>query len=102
MPYYKIFGVIKLDPKVDTINATVKNIKENPKNLKFKKIAPELTAKAYENSEGDAVFINVNYAIQNKLNPKKIQSNLSKRKITRMQTSSLFAKVTKNQRRSRY
>ncbi|MFP3325316.1 methionine ABC transporter substrate-binding lipoprotein MetQ, partial [Planococcus sp. SIMBA_160] len=45
-------------------------IKENPKNLKFKKIAPELTAKAYENSEGDAVFINVNYAIQNKLNPK--------------------------------
>ncbi|AVM25327.1 methionine ABC transporter substrate-binding lipoprotein MetQ [Bacillus pumilus] len=63
-------GVIKLDPKVDTINATVKNIKENPKNLKFKKIAPELTAKAYENSEGDAVFINVNYAIQNKLNPK--------------------------------
>ena len=30
-------GVIKLDPKVDTINATVKNIKENPKNLKFKK-----------------------------------------------------------------
>ncbi|MDG8483938.1 MetQ/NlpA family ABC transporter substrate-binding protein, partial [Streptococcus pneumoniae] len=63
-------GVIKLDPKVDTINSTVKNIKENPKNLKFKKIAPELTAKAYENSEGDAVFINVNYAIQNKLNPK--------------------------------
>ncbi|MFS0656171.1 methionine ABC transporter substrate-binding lipoprotein MetQ [Bacillus sp. 179-C3.3 HS] len=63
-------GVIKLDPKVDTINATVKDIKENPKKLEFKKIAPELTAKAYENKEGDAVFINVNYAIQNKLNPK--------------------------------
>ncbi|MGE6629998.1 methionine ABC transporter substrate-binding lipoprotein MetQ [Bacillus sp. NPDC077027] len=63
-------GVIKLDPKVDTIESTVENITENPKNLKFKKIAPELTAKAYENSEGDAVFINVNYAIQNKLNPK--------------------------------
>lgn len=73
-------GVIKLDPKVDTINATVKNIKENPKNLKFKKIAPELTAKAYENSEGDAVFINVNYAIQNKLNPKKDSIELEQTK----------------------
>ena len=29
-----------------------------------------MTAKAYEANEADAVFINVNYAIQNKLNPK--------------------------------
>ncbi|CAI6310994.1 methionine ABC transporter substrate-binding lipoprotein MetQ [Bacillus subtilis] len=64
-------GLITLDPKVETVDATLKDIKKNPKNLEFKKVAPELTAKAYENKEGDAVFINVNYAIQNKLNPKK-------------------------------
>ncbi|MCY8822690.1 MetQ/NlpA family ABC transporter substrate-binding protein [Bacillus atrophaeus] len=64
-------GLITLDSKVEAVDATQKNITKNPKNLKFKKIAPELTAKAYENKEGDAAFINVNYAIQNKLNPKK-------------------------------
>ncbi|WGD61314.1 methionine ABC transporter substrate-binding lipoprotein MetQ [Bacillus velezensis] len=64
-------GLITLDPKVKTIEATTKNITKNPKNLTFKKIAPELTAKAYNEEEGDAVFINVNYAIQNKLNPLK-------------------------------
>ncbi|MEC0696871.1 methionine ABC transporter substrate-binding lipoprotein MetQ [Bacillus atrophaeus] len=64
-------GLITLDLKVEAVDATQKNITKNPKNLKFKKIAPELTAKAYENKEGDAAFINVNYAIQNKLNPKK-------------------------------
>lgn len=64
-------GLIKLDSNVETVDATEKDIIENKKNLKFKKIAPELTAKAYENNEADAVFINVNYAIQNKLNPKK-------------------------------
>ncbi|MGG3660974.1 methionine ABC transporter substrate-binding lipoprotein MetQ [Bacillus gobiensis] len=64
-------GLIKLDSKVEAVNATEKDIVENKKNLKFEKIAPELTAKAYENNEADAVFINVNYAIQNKLNPKK-------------------------------
>ncbi|MCY7787199.1 methionine ABC transporter substrate-binding lipoprotein MetQ, partial [Bacillus inaquosorum] len=64
-------GLITLDSKVEAVDATLKDIKKNPKNLEFKKVAPELTAKAYDNKEGDAVFINVNYAIQNKLNPKK-------------------------------
>ncbi|RCK12620.1 hypothetical protein DT075_11500 [Bacillus licheniformis] len=55
----------------EKVDATVKDITENKKNLKIKNdVAPEMTAKAYEANEADAVFINVNYAIQNKLNPK--------------------------------
>ncbi|KKB74370.1 MULTISPECIES: methionine ABC transporter substrate-binding lipoprotein MetQ [Bacillus] len=65
-------GFIKLKSGVKKIDATVKDITENKKNLKIKNnVAPEMTAKAYETNEADAVFINVNYAIQNKLNPKK-------------------------------
>ncbi|KAA6475254.1 methionine ABC transporter substrate-binding lipoprotein MetQ [Bacillus swezeyi] len=64
-------GLIKLKSGIDKVDATVKDITENKKNLDIKNnVAPEMTAKAYENNEADAVFINVNYAIQNKLNPK--------------------------------
>ncbi|MEC1259701.1 methionine ABC transporter substrate-binding lipoprotein MetQ [Bacillus swezeyi] len=64
-------GLIKLKSGIDKVDATVKDITENKKNLNIKNnVAPEMTAKAYENNEADAVFINVNYAIQNKLNPK--------------------------------
>ncbi|MEC1552670.1 methionine ABC transporter substrate-binding lipoprotein MetQ [Bacillus haynesii] len=64
-------GQIKLKSGIEKVDATVKDITENKKNLKIKNdVAPEMTAKAYEANEADAVFINVNYAIQNKLNPK--------------------------------
>ncbi|AJO19877.1 Methionine-binding lipoprotein MetQ [Bacillus paralicheniformis] len=64
-------GLIKLKSGIEKVDATVKDITENKKKLKIKNdVAPEMTAKAYEANEADAVFINVNYAIQNKLNPK--------------------------------
>ncbi len=64
-------GLIKLKSGIEKVDETVKDIAENKKNLKIKNdVAPEMTAKAYEANEADAVFINVNYAIQNKLNPK--------------------------------
>lgn len=65
-------GVIKLKDGVDVVKATVKDVVENPKNLKFKTdVEPGLSPKLYENNEGDALFINSNYAIDAKLNPTK-------------------------------
>jgi D-methionine transport system substrate-binding protein len=65
-------GVIKLKDGVDIVKATEKDIVENPKNLKFKTdVEPGLTPKLYENNEGDALFINSNYAIDAKLYPTK-------------------------------
>ncbi|PFU06622.1 methionine ABC transporter substrate-binding protein [Bacillus thuringiensis] len=65
-------GVIKLKDGVDVVKATVKDVVENSKNLKFKTdVEPGLSPKLYENNEGDALFINSNYAIDAKLNPKK-------------------------------
>ncbi|MDA7027498.1 methionine ABC transporter substrate-binding lipoprotein MetQ [Bacillus sp. CLL-7-23] len=64
-------GLIKLKSGIKKVDATTKDITENKKNLKIRNdVAPEMTAKAYETNEADAVFINVNFAIQNKLNPK--------------------------------
>ncbi|MCI5773317.1 MAG: MetQ/NlpA family ABC transporter substrate-binding protein [Erysipelotrichaceae bacterium] len=62
-------GLIKLSDDVDAISATVEDIVDNPKNLQFKEIKPELLSLAYENNEGDLVAINGNYAIQAGLNP---------------------------------
>lgn len=62
-------GIITLDENVDVINATEKDIVENPLELKFEQVNPEFLAKAYENKEGDMVAINGNYALQAKLNP---------------------------------
>ena len=64
-------GLIKLDENVDAINATIEKIKENPKNLKFEEVKPELLTTVFENGEGDLVAINGNYAIQAGLNPTK-------------------------------
>ncbi|MGG2094726.1 methionine ABC transporter substrate-binding lipoprotein MetQ [Bacillus sp. S13(2024)] len=65
-------GIIKLKDGVDIVKATEKDIVENPKNLKFKTdVEPGLLPKLYENNEGDALFINSNYAIDAKLNPTK-------------------------------
>ena len=45
-------GVIKLKDGVDVVKATVKDVVENPKNLKFKTdVEPGLSPKLYENNE---------------------------------------------------
>ncbi|WP_369901984.1 methionine ABC transporter substrate-binding lipoprotein MetQ [Bacillus manliponensis] len=65
-------GVIKLKEGIDVVKATEKDIVENPKNLQFKTdVEPGLTPKLYENNEGDALFINANYALDADLNPAK-------------------------------
>ena len=63
-------GLIKLKEGIDKTKATVDDIAENPKNLKFKTDieAPMLT-QVYNNDEGDAVLINSNYAIEADLVP---------------------------------
>lgn len=62
-------GVIKLSDSADALNATIEDIVENPKNLKFQEVKPELLATVFEQGEGDLVAINGNYAIQAGLNP---------------------------------
>jgi len=62
-------GVITLDPDVDVLSATTENIIDNPKNLVFLEVKPEILVATYENAEGAMVAINGNYAIQAGLNP---------------------------------
>ena len=63
-------GLIKLKDGVDKTAATVKDIVENKKNIKFdSQYAPELLPQIYKNGEGDAVLINSNFAIDNGINP---------------------------------
>ncbi|WP_079526952.1 MetQ/NlpA family ABC transporter substrate-binding protein [Halobacillus hunanensis] len=63
-------GLIKLDESIDAVNATVEDIVENPKNLKFDTgIDAALLPKTYKREEGALVAINTNYAIQAGLNP---------------------------------
>lgn len=62
-------GVITLDSAVTSVDATVQDIIDNPLNLEFVEIKPELLASAYENEEGALVAINGNYALQAGLNP---------------------------------
>ncbi|GGI15983.1 MetQ/NlpA family ABC transporter substrate-binding protein [Gottfriedia solisilvae] len=65
-------GLIKIAEGVDPTTATIKDIAENPKNLKFKAdVEAGLLPKVYQNKEGDAVLINTNYAIDAGLNPMK-------------------------------
>ncbi|MFT7829281.1 MetQ/NlpA family ABC transporter substrate-binding protein [Priestia megaterium] len=65
-------GVIKLKPGVKKIDAQIKDIVENPKNLKFKAdVEGGLLPQMYKNNEGDAVVINANYAIDAGLDPVK-------------------------------
>ncbi|GEK59487.1 methionine ABC transporter substrate-binding protein [Marinococcus halophilus] len=52
------------------VEATVEDIAENPKNLQFQADIDAATLpQVYNNGEGDAVFINSNYAIDADLNP---------------------------------
>ncbi|MFC4077408.1 MetQ/NlpA family ABC transporter substrate-binding protein [Salinithrix halophila] len=60
-------GLIKLDEK-DGVK-TLKNIKSNPKNLKFKALEAATLPRVLD--QVDLAVINTNYALQAKLNPKK-------------------------------
>jgi len=62
-------GLLKLDSTVDVVSATLNDITENPKGLKFTEVAPETLTAVYEQGEGDLVAINGNYAIQAGLKP---------------------------------
>ncbi|WP_026576036.1 MetQ/NlpA family ABC transporter substrate-binding protein [Bacillus sp. UNC438CL73TsuS30] len=65
-------GLIKLKPGIDKTTATIKDVVENPKKLKFDtNYEASLLPKIYQNGEGDAVLINSNYAIDAGLNPLK-------------------------------
>jgi D-methionine transport system substrate-binding protein len=65
-------GLIKLKDGVEKTTATVDDIVENKKDLKFDaKYEASLLTKIYNNNEGDAVLINSNYAIDAGLNPLK-------------------------------
>ncbi|GGC81666.1 lipoprotein [Thalassobacillus devorans] len=63
-------GLIKLDENVEKVDATIKDIVENPKNLKFDDgINAELLPSNYDREENALVAINTNYAIEAGLNP---------------------------------
>lgn len=63
-------GLIKLKEGVNKTKATVDDIVENPKKLKFDTdYEPSLLPQIFNNGEGDAVVINSNYAIDAGLNP---------------------------------
>lgn len=64
-------GLIKLRADATALDATVADIEENYKNLKFIEVKPELLSLSLENNEGDLVAINGNYAIAANLNPTK-------------------------------
>lgn len=65
-------GVLKLKEGVDKASATIDDIVENPKNIKFDPdYEPALLPQIFNNNEGDAVVINSNYAIDAGLNPLK-------------------------------
>lgn len=62
-------GLITLKDGVDGLSATLEDIQSNPKNLSFEQINPELLFSAYNNDQGDLVFINGNFALSGGLNP---------------------------------
>ncbi|RFU63805.1 MetQ/NlpA family ABC transporter substrate-binding protein [Peribacillus glennii] len=63
-------GLIKLKDGVDKTEATIDDIVENPKKLKFKPdVEAGLLPQVYNNNEGDAVVINANYALDAGLDP---------------------------------
>ena len=63
-------GLIKLDEDVEKTTAEVKDIIDNPKNIKFEAdYEAALLPQLYNNDEGDAVLINSNYALDAGLNP---------------------------------
>ncbi|GGA99428.1 MetQ/NlpA family ABC transporter substrate-binding protein [Macrococcus hajekii] len=70
LSFFTKAGLIKLKEGTDPIKATFKDIAENKKDIKFNnKQAAEFLAKTYQNGEGDAVILNANVALANKINP---------------------------------
>lgn len=65
-------GLIKIKKGVKIEDAKFSDITENKKDLKFNdKQAAEFLPKIYQNQDADAVIINSNFAIDQKLNPQK-------------------------------
>ncbi|CRK81583.1 MetQ/NlpA family ABC transporter substrate-binding protein [Neobacillus massiliamazoniensis] len=65
-------GLIKLKPGIEKSKATIQDVVDNPKHLKFDaNYDAALLPKIYQNGEGDAVLINSNFALQAGLNPMK-------------------------------
>jgi D-methionine transport system substrate-binding protein len=65
-------GLITLKEGVEKVKATIDDIAENPKDLKFgTEYEAALLPQIFNNGEGDAVLINSNYAIDAGLNPLK-------------------------------
>lgn len=65
-------GLLTLKDGVKAQDATFDDIKDNPKNLKFKyDLDPAYLMTAYNNEEGDAVAINSNFVVDQGLNPTK-------------------------------
>lgn len=63
-------GLITLKADVEKTVATIEDIEDNPKKLKFDtEYEASLLPQIYSNGEGDAVLINSNYAIDAGLNP---------------------------------
>ncbi|MCU5745920.1 MetQ/NlpA family ABC transporter substrate-binding protein [Staphylococcus sp. SQ8-PEA] len=72
-------GLIKLKKGVKIQDATFKDITENKKHLKFNhQQSAEYLPKIYQNQDADAVIINSNFAIDQKLSPKKDSIALEK------------------------
>lgn len=62
--------LITIKPNVNIETATFKDIKNNPKHLKFKhSFDPKLLPELLDNNEGDLVAINSNYAVQAQIKP---------------------------------
>ncbi|MCI2255138.1 MetQ/NlpA family ABC transporter substrate-binding protein [Domibacillus sp. PGB-M46] len=65
-------GLIKIKDGIDKTQASLEDIAENPKDLKFDyDYEPALLPQIYNNEEGDAVVINSNYAIDAGISPTK-------------------------------
>ncbi|MFP7492212.1 MetQ/NlpA family ABC transporter substrate-binding protein [Terribacillus saccharophilus] len=65
-------GLIKIKEGVEPVDATLDDIGENPKNLKFNMDSePAFLPDMYESEENSLVVINTNYALQAGLTPSK-------------------------------
>ena len=77
--------LIKIKKGVKIEDAKFSDIVENKKNIKFNnKQSAEFLPKIYQNQDVDAAIINSNYAIDQKLSPKKTQSFLKKQQTIHM------------------
>uniref|UniRef100_UPI00210E696B MetQ/NlpA family ABC transporter substrate-binding protein n=1 Tax=Staphylococcus aureus TaxID=1280 RepID=UPI00210E696B len=65
-------GLIKIKKGVNIEDAKFSDITENKKDIKFNnKQSADFLPKIYQNEDADAVIINSNFAIEQKLNPQK-------------------------------